>query len=912
MYVVSDKFKSAIESTSRSMNCKAYLRGIEFSVDKILKLDIEDNINNGDYFTIGEVPSRSLTIEMIGVQGLVEGDEIKPYYGVEVSPGEFEYVPCGVFYVDSLTINKDKISATCYDKMLSLEEEYTPNIAIPVTLTEIMNDICQQKGIEFEGELPNITLSKSIKGYSYREMIGFIASFCGGNAKFNRLGKLVIQQYAQTGKIVNPDVCASFEHKDVYTVSAIACKFGDVANTRGDSSANCVNFTNPYVDDSNIDSIFNLLNGLTFTAANFKYKGDPSVDSGDLITINDVKGNSHVVLVSTQDFKFSGGLTSEITSIGEGKGANAYKQYKFKNKKSITELNVELGLIQGIISEVQEKQEDTYTKTETETLIEAKAGEISLSVAKNEVSNLQIGGANLFGQHTSVVASYHVTHLTRENQTGFEVTGHVDNDGTVKIDNIIDSNGWYTISFDVKCQVNGWFVDVDFCDGVKKRFDNISTTDYTHCTYSYEVTNYSSDVYNFVDISGLSAQRFWFKNIKIEKGNKETAYTPSFTDIESSIAKIDVKADEINLSVENVKKNIKDNYSTTTEMNSAIQQKADSITSTVEVTKTSGVELLPQSYRGNSTAGYHVSSGSIGVNVGGIFTHDRSWWYTDKIIIDRTKPIFCTFGYYTHGRGRTYVGLEQYDENGNSFLDNDGTIYWTSNEDVNNSLNGEFTIYENHLNERTRYVRLRVLINWDSSTEFIYTQFYNLSVKQLHAISASTQIAQMSDKIELKVEVDGVKSIMRQSPEDLRVGFNGMTDNLVAHANGLRTNASDGSYSEFQYGKMTHYIAGEGHKYHSLIHVETIRLYNEWGIIDGYFSVPPRYRGLNFNVIASISYVGFDRSVAHAFKNLNVSVTEINSSNCTYRLQVTPIGVDVQGAYTVNASKVECVVTIIA
>ena len=385
MYVVSDKFKSAIESTSRSMSCKAYLRGIELSVDKILKLDIEDNINSGDYFTIGEVPSRSLTIEMIGVQGLVEGDEIKPYYGVEVSPGEFEYVPCGVFYVDSLTINKDKISATCYDKMLSLEEEYTPNIAIPVTLTEIMNDICQQKGIEFEGELPNITLSKSIKGYSYREMIGFIASFCGGNAKFNRLGKLVIQQYAQTGKIVNPDVCASFEHKDVYTVSAIACKFGDVANTRGDSSANCVNFTNPYVDDSNIDSIFNLLNGLTFTAANFKYKGDPSVDSGDLITINDVKGNSHVVLVSTQDFKFSGGLTSEITSIGEGKGANAYKQYKFKNKKSITELNVELGLIQGIISEVQEKQEDTYTKTETETLIEAKAGEISLSVAKKEI-----------------------------------------------------------------------------------------------------------------------------------------------------------------------------------------------------------------------------------------------------------------------------------------------------------------------------------------------------------------------------------------------------------------------------------------------------------------------------------------------------------------------------------------------
>lgn len=384
MYKVSEEFKSTIQSASRLMSCKAYLNGAELTVDTILKMDIEDNINNGDYFTIGEVPSKLLTIEMLGVE-VVEGDEIKPYYGVEVSPGEFEYIPCGVFYVDSFTTNKNKVTATCYDRMLKLDDEYIPSITIPVTLSEIMNDICRQKEIEFEGQLPSVTVNKSIKGYSYREMVGFIASFCGGNAKFNRFGKLVIQRYVKTSKVITPDVCASFEHKDVYSVSAIACKFGDVANTRGDSSANCVNFTNPLVDDTNIDSIFNRLNGLTFTAASFKYKGDPSVDSGDLITINDIKGNSHVVLVSTQDFKFSGGLTSEITSIGEGKGANAYKQYKFKNKKSITELNVELGLIQGIISEVQEKQEDTYTKTETETLIEAKAGEISLEVAKKEI-----------------------------------------------------------------------------------------------------------------------------------------------------------------------------------------------------------------------------------------------------------------------------------------------------------------------------------------------------------------------------------------------------------------------------------------------------------------------------------------------------------------------------------------------
>ncbi len=207
MYKVSEEFKSTIQSASRLMSCKAYLNGAELTVDTILKMDIEDNINNGDYFTIGEVPSKLLTIEMLGVE-VVEGDEIKPYYGVEVSPGEFEYIPCGVFYVDSFTTNKNKVTATCYDRMLKLDDEYIPSITIPVTLSEIMNDICRQKEIEFEGQLPSVTVNKSIKGYSYREMVGFIASFCGGNAKFNRFGKLVIQRYVKTSKVITPDVCA--------------------------------------------------------------------------------------------------------------------------------------------------------------------------------------------------------------------------------------------------------------------------------------------------------------------------------------------------------------------------------------------------------------------------------------------------------------------------------------------------------------------------------------------------------------------------------------------------------------------------------------------------------------------------------------------------------------------------------
>lgn len=921
MYVVSDEFKSAIQSTSRLMSCKAYLNGAELTVDTILKMDIEDNINNGDYFTIGEVPSRSLTIEMIGVQGLVEGDEIKPYYGVEVSPGKFEYVPCGVFYVDSLTINKDKISATCYDKMLKLDDEYIPNITIPVTLSEIMDDICRQKEVEFEGQLPNITVNKSIKGYSYREMVGFIASFCGGNAKFNRLGKLVIQRYAQTGKVVNPNVCASFEHKDVYAVSAIACKFGDVANTRGDSSANCVNFTNPYVDDSNIDSIFNLLNGLTFTAATLKYKGDPSVDSGDLITVHDIKGTARTVLISTQSFTFSGGLSSEVTSIGEGKGANAYKQYKFKNKKTITELNVELGLIQGIISEVQEKQEDTYTKTETETLIEAKAGEISLSVAKNEVNNLQIGGANLYNNTCEIVTFNGVSNVIRT-ETGFSFLGVAKNDGTLRVTNLIKSAGWYTISFMVKTNVEYWDMNVEINDAYVGTV--VAPSDhYRYVSFSHYVgENNYTDYYNFVDFEGLSAQTYDIKNFKVEKGQKATDYTPSFTDITNSIARIDVKADEINSTVNGVKQNISDNYSTTAQMNSAINQKANEITSTVELTKRAGVELLPQSLKINSTSGFFAIQGSLKCDYWGLFTGERSWWRSEAIQVDTSQPFYYRFEYECNEgySPQIYIGLEQWRTPSESMGENDRTVYVVTGTKTTGWQCAEGTIDASNFESDTRYIRLRVLVNWDNSPMARFTIF-NMSLKQLRDMNSSTQIAQMSDKIESKVDVNGVKSTITQSASEVVMAFNSAGDwdgtsgnvgRILFNGYGLHSQASDGSYSTLGSGQVEHYIAGANYKYHSLTHVETIVSTSQWCIIDGTYYVPERFRNKNFNVVATVSYVSFDRSVGDAYKNLNISVTEINPANCSYRLHCVPIGVNIGGQYTVNASRLEVVVTVIA
>ena len=111
-----------------------------------------------------------------------------------------------------------------------------------------------------------------------------------------------------------------------------------------------------------------------------------------------------------------------------------------------------------------------------------------------------------------------------------------------------------------------------------------------------------------VDASNLTMT---IKNMKLEKGNKVTSWSPAPEDIDTAISTVDgkftnysttsqmnsainQKANEITstvsetyatkVSVTDVSNNLKNNYSTTSAMNSAIKQKADSILSTVSNT----------------------------------------------------------------------------------------------------------------------------------------------------------------------------------------------------------------------------------------------------------------------------------------------------------------------------------------
>lgn len=131
-----------------------------------------------------------------------------------------------------------------------------------------------------------------------------------------------------------------------------------------------------------------------------------------------------------------------------------------------------------------------------------------------------------------------------ETPNGFKVTGNQTKDGTIRLYNVINSDGWWTVSFDIKgSQSLAVDVTVDICDQGQTKIWTNATNSYERKSISVNVTKYSTNpsVYHFVDFSNFAFAYFWIDNIQIEKGNVATDYEQAPEDVD---AKIDTKADQ--------------------------------------------------------------------------------------------------------------------------------------------------------------------------------------------------------------------------------------------------------------------------------------------------------------------------------------------------------------------------------
>lgn len=201
---------------------------------------------------------------------------------------------------------------------------------------------------------------------------------------------------------------------------------------------------------------------------------------------------------------------------------------------------------------------------------------------KTDFNNLSVGGRNYYKKTTPISLSGGAVTIDRNNAecpNGFYTVGIKEQTGNWRIGNVITSNGYWTISFEVRGSQSasvGFYLDI--CDLGMIRVTTTADNTWKKVEHTVNVTNHDANptTYNFVDMSAFSWAYFYIRNIKIEKGQKATDWTPAPEDVDASITAVDSKFAS---------------YSTTSQMNSAIDQKANQITQTVSQTYTTKTEF---------------------------------------------------------------------------------------------------------------------------------------------------------------------------------------------------------------------------------------------------------------------------------------------------------------------------------
>ena len=325
MYTETKAFHDACKSPGREIYLKAKFNGkTDLPRSELQEMTLTEQFGSSDGVTVGAAFSSSCKMTMYKQEGLaLKNGYFTPYVGLKAAgSNEVTYIPKGVFYVPTDGVDdsgKLWVTVTGYDRMASLTADYIPAITLPATPAQILADVCSQANVTApKVTLPDIQIETAYSG-SLREQLGWLAGLIGCNAKFDATGNLVFCWYAESGLTLGWDV----QHLDglertadePFTINSLLT--GTEENPISVGSGIGITAINPYMTADIATSVLNLIKNKPMTPCKCKWRGDPSVEAGDILTVVDRDGVSGLsVFVMEQELHVSGGMSCNTTCYG--------------------------------------------------------------------------------------------------------------------------------------------------------------------------------------------------------------------------------------------------------------------------------------------------------------------------------------------------------------------------------------------------------------------------------------------------------------------------------------------------------------------------------------------------------------------------------------------------------------------
>lgn len=287
-------------------------------------------INPNNEITIGNTCSSGVTFSIYMPAISLENKEIAIFEGVKVGT-EINYIKLGIFTVTKQTSDGEYTSYEAYDRMYKADMPYFSDMAFPSTDKAILGEICGKLGISLATNIVTAhTISDKPQGYTYREIIGYMAMLQGCNAVINSDGNLELRWYKDSGYVLDghkyyQQGVTLTTSKD-FIIQKLTCnntKSGSTEQsqiTSGDGATG-LSFANPFMTQAILDEVYKKIGGFTFRPLTVKFVGDYRLEVGDIITVNK-GGVDYKVPIMQITHECDGGLMDTVTSIGQSDTEN--------------------------------------------------------------------------------------------------------------------------------------------------------------------------------------------------------------------------------------------------------------------------------------------------------------------------------------------------------------------------------------------------------------------------------------------------------------------------------------------------------------------------------------------------------------------------------------------------------------
>lgn len=354
MITQSDAALAAWRATERTLDAKVVItdsngKSTEYGTADITSIGYDSGAWTGDTFSIGSTYENNITVAFAHlVEGLKQGFKVTAKIGIKLPDGTYEYASLGIFIIsDEITMdrNNDATTIKAYDQMCVMQGNYTSKLTYPAKVIDVIAEIANMAGVELNtDDIARLSvlqdLQSAITGQSYCTAIGWIAQFYGGFATFDRDGKLTIRQVTDASYTLDPGQylqAGLTKNEATYQIGGIQCQVTTTTkDSTGESSENTttlqagstagsqIQITNNLMTQDRLDAIWSAIKDITFYPYSLTWFGNPVVEAGDWLTVQDTKGNKFNVPNNSYTMTFDGSLSATSKADQTSTSSSSY------------------------------------------------------------------------------------------------------------------------------------------------------------------------------------------------------------------------------------------------------------------------------------------------------------------------------------------------------------------------------------------------------------------------------------------------------------------------------------------------------------------------------------------------------------------------------------------------------------